>query len=142
MARRLTVHYWVRALGSRVQPPAGPNNPYDLFGISYVHPVPAGAGPFDPIERVDMFARFFNGRGIWVFEIDIVWVDAPHRPRVVERYWPLQVHFRHSEPVRDFVFVLRNIPVPGLGRYRILLRAMTPFRRRPLATDYYEVAQP
>lgn len=140
--RQLRVHYWVRATGSRVQPPARPNNPYDLFGISFYHAVPVGLRPYDPIPRMDMFARFIHGRGDWVFQIRFVWLDAPGRRRIVEEYWPLQVHFRTAESVRDFVFVLRNVPVPGLGRYRVSLRAATPRRRVALATDYYEVVQP
>ena len=76
MARRLVAHHWMMTLSARVQPPAGPINPYDLFGVTYVHRVPVGTVTIDPIDRVDMFARFFNGRGTWEFEVEVVWVDG------------------------------------------------------------------
>ena len=141
MARRLVAHHWMMTLSARVQPPAGPINPYDLFGVTYVHRVPVGTVTIDPIDRVDMFARFFNGRGTWEFEVEVVWVDGPDGRELVARYGPFSVYFRPGQTVRDFVFVLRNVPVPGEGRYRVLLRGVKPRRRRPISTEYFEVVR-
>jgi len=140
--RRLVAHHLLMTLGSRVQPPAGPNNPYDLYGVSYVHTIPFGMERIEPIERVDMFTRFFHGRGTWEFEAEVIWVDGPDGREVVASYAPLFVFFRKAEPVRDHVFVLRNVPLPGLGRYRIHLRALKPRRRFPVAMEFFEVRNP
>lgn len=139
--RRLFAHHWLMALGARVQPPAGPTNPYDLFGVGYAYKVPTGDTPIEPIKRVDMFTRFFHGRGTWEFEAEVIWVDGPDGRELVASYAPLVVCFRPTEPVRDYVFVLRNIPLPGLGRYRIYLRALKPRRRFPLAIEFFEVVR-
>ena len=141
MARRLVVRHWMMTLGTRVRPPVGPNNPYDLFAVSYVHPVPAGTDQIEPLARVDMFARFFHGRGTWEFETEVVWVDGPDGVESLVNYGPHTVAFRRGQPVRDFVFVLRNVPLPGEGRYRLYLWAIKPRRRRPLATEYFEVVR-
>lgn len=140
--RRLVAHHWLMTLGASVPRAVGPDNPYDLFGVSYVHPVPADSDPIEPITRVDMFARFFNGKGTWEFEAEVVWVDGPDGLESVAFYGPQTIAFRADQPVRDYVFVLWNVPVPGVGRYRVYLRAIKPRRRRPVATEYYEVRQP
>jgi hypothetical protein len=139
--RRVVAHHWLMTLGTRVQPPARPNNPYDLFGVSYEYPVPVGSDPIKPIDRVDMFARFFDGRGTWEFEAEVIWVDGPDGRESVAVYGPQRVAFRPREPVRDFVFVLRNVRLPGEGRYRIHLLAVKPRRRLPIATEHFEVVR-
>ena len=95
--------------------------------------------PVEPIDRVDMFTRFFHGRGTWVFEAEVIWVDGPDGRELVAYYGPQSVAFRPGDPVRDYVFVLRNVPLPGVGRYRIHLLATKPRRRDPVATEYFEV---
>jgi len=109
--------------------------------VCYEYKVPAGDAPIEPIKRVDMFTRFFHGRGTWEFEAEVIWVDGPDGRELVVSYAPLVVFFRPTEPVRDYVFVLRNIPLPGLGRYRIYLRALKPRRRSPLAIEFFEVVR-
>jgi hypothetical protein len=141
MARPLRVQHWLRTLGTRVQPPVSADNPYDLFGVSYVHPAPGGDGPIPPIPRVDMFTRFFHGVGAWEFEVEVIWVDGPDGSELVANYGPQPVTFRPTERVRDFVFVLRHVPLPGAGRYRIHLLAIKPRRRLPVATEYFEVVR-
>jgi hypothetical protein len=88
-----------------------------------------------------MFARFVGGTKIAEFEARIVWVDALSGPRAIETYGPLCVTFREDEPVRDVIFRLRNVPIQGIGRYCILLRAIKPQRKQSLATEYITVVR-
>ncbi len=141
MSRQLRIQHWVACLESQVEPPAGPKNFYNLLRVGYTHSVPTETEFPWSLSQLDMFARFVGGTKVVEFETHVVWVDAPGGKRTVEIYGPFRVTFRHDEPVRDVVFRLRHVPIEGVGRYRILLRAIKPLRRRPLAAEYITVVQ-
>ena len=141
MSRQLRIQHWVACLEAQVESPAGPKNFYNLLRAGYTHTVPTDTEFPWSLSKLDMFARFSGGRKIAEFETHVVWVDAPEGPRTVEVYGPLLVAFRSDEPVRDVVFRLRQVPIIGVGRYCILLKAIKPRRRRALASEYITVVQ-
>jgi hypothetical protein len=131
----------VACLESRVEPPAGPHNFYDLLRVGYTHAVPEGTEFPWVFPQLNLFARFFHGRGTVEFEAKVVWLDAPDGRRTIDFFGPMRVAFRPAEPVRDVVFRFQNLPVEGTGRYRIELRAIRPKRPRPLATEFLTVVR-
>jgi len=139
MARRLRVQHWVACLEAHFVAQEGWVHPYDLLGVSYTHTVPAALEFPRELPRLDLFARFFHGRGSREFELRVVWVDGPNGPEEVDIYGPFTVFFRPDQQVRSFVFRLLNIPLPGAGRYRVHLQAVKPRRRQPLATEFFAV---
>jgi hypothetical protein len=138
MARSLRVQHWVACLEAQVVPPAAPNNFYNLLRVGYVHAAPADTEFPWSLPRLEMFARFIGGRGVGDFEIRVIWVDAPGKPRTVDTFGPWRVSFRPGEPTRDVVFRLVNVPIDGPGRYRIVLRSVAP-RRSRLAIEFLSV---
>jgi hypothetical protein len=91
------------------------------------------------LPRLDLFARFFNGRGTRVFEVAVVWMDHPAGAALIDTYGPFTVHFPQARPARSFVFRLQNLALPGTGRYQARLRMIKPRRRRRLAVEFFEV---
>ena len=136
MSRRLRVQHWVACLETRVVPPAGPNNFYDLLKVGYTHTIPPDAEFPWELRRLDLFARFVGGMGSVDFEIPVVWLDAPNGAKTVETFGPVRVTFRPGESVRDVVFRFHNVPIEGTGRHRISLRAVKPLRRQSLKSEF------
>jgi hypothetical protein len=141
MSRQLRIQHWVACLEAEVEPPAGPKNFYNLVRVGYTHTIRTDTEFPWSLSQLDMYARFVGGKKVAEFETHIVWVDAPGGPRTVEVYGPLLVTFRSDEPVRDVVFRFRRVLIEGVGRYRILLRAIKPRRRGALATEYFTMVQ-
>ncbi|MCI0701372.1 MAG: hypothetical protein L0241_09860 [Planctomycetia bacterium] len=141
MSRRLAVQHWIASLEATVEPPAGINNFYNLLRVGHTHVLAPDTEFPTVLPRLDMFARFVNGSGVAEFEADVIWMDAPEGWRRTETYWPLRVAFRPGEPLRDTVFRLLGIPLEGVGRYRIDLRAIKPRKRSRLATEYFYVVR-
>jgi hypothetical protein len=141
-----TVQHWLVCRRGKVAA-AAPYNPYTLSGVTYRFAVPAAVGmsPGDPYpaKQLCVFARFFGGSGSVDFEIRVAWLDGPGGGRVTaEVYGPFTIHFRAGEPVRDYVFRLRNVPLSGTGRYAVELVPATGRRAGPLAVEFFEVVQP
>ncbi|HVK15002.1 MAG TPA: hypothetical protein VM597_40055 [Gemmataceae bacterium] len=135
------VQHWIACLDRRVVAPAGPQNHYNLFSVGYRYLAPPETEFPWTIRHLDMFARFVGGTATRQFEVRVVWVDAPDRPQRVEVYGPLQVVFRPGDAVRNFVFRLRNIPIPGPGRYRLRLFEIGTRPSPLLATEYIEIGR-
>lgn len=138
---RLVVQHWIACLETTIDPPAGVNNFYNLLRVGHTHLFGADTEFPATLPRVDMFVRFVNGTRTSEFEIRLWWLDAPGRPQRIETYGPFRVVFRPDEPLRDWVFRLLHLPLTGLGRYRIDLRAVKPRRQKSLATEYFYVVR-
>jgi hypothetical protein len=146
MAKRgkIQVQHWMACLEAAVEPPASPNNLYNLSRVGYVYAAAADTEFPWAMSRLDMFARFFTQfrRMTTVeFEIRVGWVDAPNGLRIVETYGPFRVAFQAQVSVRDYAFQLRNVPIEGKGRYRIRLVEIYPRRGKLLATEYLTVVR-
>ena len=141
MSRRLRVQHWVACLEAGVVPPAGPNNFYNLLRVGYTHTVPADTEFPWAFPRLDMFARFYGGKGTCEFEIRVDWIDALEGSRLIDFFGPFRVAFRPNEPARDVTFRLLNVPTGGVGRLEIVLLAIRPRRRPPLAREYVTVVR-
>jgi hypothetical protein len=103
--------------------------------------VPAGT-PFPTmLDRIDLYARFFDGRATALFELRVYWIDAPDGPELVEAYGPVRIRFRPGEPARDWVVRLLGVTVPGLGRYAFQLKKLGKVRSRLFATDYITIVE-
>lgn len=126
MGRRVSVHHFVANLTTRQY---GPHPTSDLLGVDYVHEVPADAEFPRWLARVDLFTRFYLRRAAPVdFWVRVWWLDAPRqRTRFVEQFGPFPVPFQAHETVRDCVFRLANVPLPGVGLYAIRLTRRRPF---------------
>src|SRR5262245_38855699 len=133
---RLTVQHWIACLEVQVEPPAAVYNFYNLLRVGPLHTVSPDTEFPASFTQLDMFARFLNGVGVWEFEVDVLWVDSPKGLEEVAIYGPQTIHFRQGQPVRDYRFRLNNVPIPGIGRYRVRLWAIRRGRRRPLAVEY------
>ena len=104
------------------------------------------------VKSLQLFARFFGGDGPLDFEIQQWWMDDPtagEEGTQVEVYGPHTVHFRSTEPVRDFVFSLNAVPLVGVGRYQFRLVPLVSVSDapideppEPLAVEFLEVLQP
>jgi hypothetical protein len=145
MNDRPTVQHFLLCRAAKVRPPARPFNPYTLRGVTYQYLVPArfGLSPADPkpAKVLRLFTRFFGGEGAHDFELEFGWADAPDGERLTETYGPYTITFRAGDGVRDFVFAVRNVPLWGVGRYEVLLRAVDDADGEPLAREYFEVMQ-
>jgi hypothetical protein len=135
---RLVVQHWVACLESVFEFRDEWLLPYNLLGVSYSHTVAADIEFPCEVPRLDLFARFFHGRGTRLFEVEVHWINGSMR---IEAYGPFTVHFRTDQAARSYVFRLQNIALPGPGLYRVELRTIKPRRRRPLATEFFEVLQ-
>jgi hypothetical protein len=138
---RLVVQHWIACLETQFEFSGAWLHPYNLLGVSYTYTVAADVEFPCEIPRLDLFARFFYGRGTREFEIEVHRTDAPNGPEWVETYGPFTVFFRRDQTARNYVFRLQNFPLPGPGRYQTLLRMVKPRRRRPLAEEFFEVVQ-
>src|SRR4051794_24444049 len=118
---RLRVQHWVACLRGQVIPPVGPQNFYNLLGVGYTYTAAADTEFPWVVPRLDMFARFFDGKGAADFEIRLIWADAPDGPREINTFGPWRVTFRPKEASRDHNFRLLNVPIIGVGRYQIEL---------------------
>ena len=136
---RFAVRHWVACLEARFGWRDEWVHCYDLLGVSYTHTVPADTEFPCELSRLDLFARFFNGRGTREFEVAIIWADGPRGPELIETYGPFTVHFPFGQPARNYVFRLRNIALLGPGRYQARLKMIRPRRRRQLAVEFFEV---
>jgi hypothetical protein len=141
MKSRLAVQHWIACLEARVIPPVGVNNLYELLGVGHVHTFAADVEFPAVIPELNLFARFVNGTGVVQFEVEVIWIDAPKRERVVDTYPPHQVTFRHNEALRDTVFRLANVPIEGTGRYAVRLNRLKRRGRQILSDEYFSVVQ-
>jgi hypothetical protein len=139
MARKFRVQHWIACREAQFVAQEGWIHPYDILGVSYTHVVPADTEFPREIERLDLFARFVDGRGSREFEVEVVWVDGPAGRKDVDTYGPFTVFFRFDQHVRSYVFRLLNVPLPGAGRYRAHLWVVTARGRVMLATEFFEV---
>lgn len=138
---RLFVQHWIACLDSQVVPPVGVNNFYNLLGVGHVHTF-AGDVEFPAvIPEFDMFARFVNGKGVVVFEAEMVWFGTSGQVQSVENLGFTQVTFRPGEFRRDVVFRYWNVPIAGVGEYAVRLTRHRSRRLRTLANEYFSVEQ-
>ena len=133
------VHHWIACRDCKVVGPARPDNHYNLLSVGYVQVAPPDTEFPWVLRKLDLFARFVGGTGTRFFEVQIIWVDAPVRRRIVGTYGPMSVAFRPNDPVRDFMFRIRNVTFPGRGRYRIRLFQIQTESLSLRATEYIEV---
>ena len=77
MRQRPTVQHWIACLEVQVVPPVAVNNFYNLLRVGPVHVLPADTEFPASFAQLDLFARFFDGIGVWDFEVQTLWVDAP-----------------------------------------------------------------
>jgi hypothetical protein len=138
---RLVVQHWIASLETQFEFSTTWVHPYNLLGVSYSHTVAADVEFPCVIPRLDLFARFFHGRGSRMFEIELYWTGAPGGSMRVDSYGPYTVFFRRDQAARSYVFRLQNLTLPGSGRYEVVLRMIKPRRNRPLATEFFEVLQ-
>jgi len=125
----------------QVVPPVAVNNFYNLLRVGPVHVLPADTEFPASFAQLDLFARFFDGIGVWDFEVQTLWVDAPGKGSEVALLGPQRIHFRAGEPVRDYNFRLSNLPLPGVGRYQFQLWILGRRRRRLIAIEFLEVTK-
>ena len=138
---RESIQHWIACLDSQVVPPAAPNNFYNLLGVGHVH-IFAGDVEFPAvIPELTMFARFGNGKGAVVFEVELVWFDPSGGVRSVENLGFNQVTFRAGEFRRDVAFRYWNVPIAGVGEYAVRLSRHRSRRLRVLANEYFSVEQ-
>jgi hypothetical protein len=90
--------------------------------VSYSHTVAAEIEFPCVVPRLDLFARFFHGRGTRHFEVQVFWLDGPAPADPVDTFGPYTVFFPQDQEARNYVFRLQNIPLPGRGRYQVGLR--------------------
>src|SRR5579883_529168 len=138
---RLVVRHWIACLESVFEFRDEWLLPYNLLGVGYSHTVAADIEFPCVVPRLDLFARFFHGRVTRLFEVEVSWLDDPTPTAPVNSYGPFTVFFRRDQSARNYVFRLQNIPLPGPGRYQVALRMIKPLRRRPLASEFFEVLQ-
>ena len=138
---QLFVQHWIACLEATVEPPVAVNNFYNLLRVGHTHGIPQESAFPLALPRTDVFARFIGGTGSVEFEIRVVWLDAPTRPRRAETYGPFRIAFRPDEPLRDWVFRLQHLPLSGPGRYRLDLRELRRGRAKLLAVEYFYVVQ-
>jgi hypothetical protein len=136
---RLVVRHWIACLETQFEFHTAWVHPYNLLGVSYSHTLPTDAEFPCVIPRLEVFARFFHGRGTRLFEVEVYWTDAPNGPVFVDSYGPYTVFFARDRPARSYVFRVQNVPLPGVGRYQIGLKMIEPRRNRRLATEFFEV---
>jgi hypothetical protein len=100
----------------------------DLLGVDYTYEVPADTEFPRRVERIDLFTRFYlNHAGPTTFFVLVRWTDSPEdKRRRVGKYGPYTVGFRPTDLVRDHVFRIQNIQLPGVGRYAVLLVSRRP----------------
>jgi hypothetical protein len=120
MSRSVAVHHFVANLTTRQY---GSHPTSDLLGVDYTYDVPADTEFPRRLARIDLFTRFYLDRaGPTDFYVLVRWTDSPDdQRRRVGRYGPYTVAFRPTDVVRDQVFRVQNIQLPGIGRYEILL---------------------
>jgi hypothetical protein len=138
---RLVVQHWIACLESVFEFRDEWLLPYNLLGVSYSHTVAADVEFPCVVPRLDLFARFFHGRGSRLFEVRVYWLDGPTPQAVIDSYGPFTVFFPPDRAARNYVFRLQNVPLPGPGRYQVALRMIKPYRKRALATEFFEVLQ-
>jgi hypothetical protein len=109
--------------------------------VSYSHTIAADVEFPCVVLRLDLFARFFHGRGTKLFEVAVYWLDGPTPLIAVSNYGPFTIFFPRDRAARSYVFRLQNIPLPGPGRYQVGLRMIKPLRGRLLASEFFEVLQ-
>jgi hypothetical protein len=138
---RLAVQHWIACLESVFEFRDEWLFSYNLLGVSYSHTIATDTEFPCVVPRLDLFARFFHGRGPRLFEVRVCGLDGPTPLEPVDNYGPFTVFFRKDQTARSYVFRIQNIPLPGPGRYQVELRMIKPRRRQPLAAEFFEVLQ-
>lgn len=121
MSKRVAVHHFVANLTTRQY---GPHPTSDLLGVDYVHEVPADTEFPRWLARVDLFARFYlMDANPCEFYVRAWWLDYPRRRKgkFIDQFGPFTVNFVPGETVRDHVFRVVNLQLPGVGRYALRL---------------------
>jgi hypothetical protein len=120
MSQRVRVHHFVASLTTRQY---GPHPTSDLLHVDYTYDVPPDTEFPRRLGQIDLFTRFYlEQAGPTDFFVLVRWTDSPDEQRNrVGRYGPYTVAFDPPDIVRDHVFRLQNIQLPGVGRYAILL---------------------
>jgi hypothetical protein len=119
------VHHVVASLTTRQY---GPHPTSDLLHVDYTYDVPADTEFARRIGRIDLFTRFYlEQAGPTTFFVLVRWTDSPDEQRKrVGRYGPYAASFQPTDIVRDLVFRVENIQLPGVGRYALLLICRRP----------------
>lgn len=125
MSRSVRVHHFVATLTTRQY---GPHPTSDLLGVDYTHDVPADTEFPRRLGQIDLFTRFYLEQATQTaFLVLVRWTDSLDEQRKwVGRYGPYTVGFAPTDIVRDHVFRLQNVQLPGVGRYAIVLGARRP----------------
>src|SRR5205085_6516795 len=88
----LTVQHFI-ACSSVVVRNVGPQNPYTLKDVCYFIEVPADREWPVRLDDFWLFARFFNGRGLKEFAIEVIWLDGPDGEEEICEFAPIAVRF-------------------------------------------------
>lgn len=98
----------------------GSHPTWDLLGLDYTQQFPPDTEFPRVIPRLDLFVRFLvAGGGPAGIAVRVWWLypNGMDRERVLHR--PFSVMLDPTAPVREDVFRLVNIPVPGEGLYAV-----------------------
>jgi hypothetical protein len=116
---------------------AAPDNPYTLRDVSYHFDIPADQEWPVRLDDLWLYVRFFNGRGVRNYAIDVTWLDAPNQQRTVCTFDPIAVRFPRADSVHSRAWRVAAVRYPGPGRYRFRLRRSG--RRRVLAEEFIDI---
>jgi hypothetical protein len=147
MARpKFSVQHFVACLGVSWEGLPGPNTPRTLEGVCYQYGVPPSTEPPIAFEILWLFVRLFrtnNAEGSRGFSVNVVWLDHPGGSRLVVRRDLGQLRLSNAHPVADVAWAIRNLRLPGFGRYELQLRCLsrkvTGLKRRIVAREYIRI---
>lgn len=116
-----------------------------LEGVGYTYTVPPDAE--FPELTFYLYTRFYlvnNVSGERTFTIEAHWHDAPGGSRLWTTYPGGTIRFREDLPVRNVVFAMSDLQLPGRGifEFRLLCRYRTRagVARRAVASEYIRIA--
>lgn len=88
-----------------------------LIGVDYVHQLPADTEFPRTVRKLDVFTRFFvYGGGPETVRVEVWWLSPDGTDRQLIHGYNHEVPFDPTESVRDWVFRLTNVRLPGEGR--------------------------
>ncbi|MFO0847003.1 MAG: hypothetical protein U0871_00380 [Gemmataceae bacterium] len=118
-----------------------------LIGVDYAHQLPADTEFPRTVRKLDVFTRFFvYGGGPETVRVEVWWLSPDGTDRQLVHGYNHEVPFDPTESVRDWVFRLTNVRLPGEGRYAVRVCRLVRTRARglhwrPLRADYFQVAR-
>jgi hypothetical protein len=130
---------------SRVTRQYGPHPTSDLLGVDYTYTVPGYLEFPRRIPMTDLFVRFAVAEiGPTPIQIRVYRIDDDGSVMNRSSNFRFVVPFSPTDRVREHVFRLPNIRLPGTGLYavkvgRVVRHRWRGLRWRTMATDYFLV---